>query len=128
MYFFLWNSTRRFTCIERLLQNSISSFTLTILPWITKFLFTDNIFLPRLIKKESCRSSHCIFQGVYALNMRSIKILQRSVVKVLITLLTKQYFYATYWLVINKCLRSVIGRNIWKTFPNAITKVTTRAW
>ena len=61
--------------------------------WMNKFLFTENMFLPRIIKQESCR---CIFQGVYALNTGSIKILQKGVVKVLITLLIKQYFYATY--------------------------------
>ena len=30
-------------------------------PWMNKFLITENIFLPRLIKQESCRSWHCIF-------------------------------------------------------------------
>ena len=58
--------------------------------WMNKFLFTENNLLPRLIKQESCRSSHCIFQIVYALNTRSIKLLRRSVVKVLIMLLIKQ--------------------------------------
>ena len=28
-------------------------------PWMNKFLFTENVFLPCLIKQESCRSSHC---------------------------------------------------------------------
>ena len=32
-------------------------------PWMNKFLITENIFLPRLIKQESYRSSHCIFRS-----------------------------------------------------------------
>ena len=48
---------------------------------VNKFIFTENNFLPRLIKQESYSSLHCIFQSVYALNTRSIKINQRSVVK-----------------------------------------------
>ena len=31
-------------------------------PWMNKFLITENIFLPRLIKQGSCRSSHSMFQ------------------------------------------------------------------
>ena len=47
-------------------------------------------FLPRLIKQERFRSLHCMCQGVYVLNTRSIKSLRRSVVKVFIMLLIKQ--------------------------------------
>ena len=32
-------------------------------PWMKKFLITENMFLPRLVKQKSCRSSHCIFQS-----------------------------------------------------------------
>ena len=53
-----------------------------IFPWINKFLFTENNFLPRSIKQGSYSSPHCIFQSVYSLNTRSIKIHRRSVVKV----------------------------------------------
>ena len=59
-------------------------------PWMNKFLFTEKNFLLRLIKQEGCRSSYCIFRSVYALNTCSIKLLQRSGVKVLIMLLIKQ--------------------------------------
>ena len=59
------------------------------LSWMTKFLFTENNLLPRLIKQESYSSLHCIFQSAYALT-RSTKILRRNVVRVLITLLIKQ--------------------------------------
>ena len=59
-------------------------------PWMNKFLFTENNFLPRLINQESCRSSHFIFQSVYVLNTRSTKLLRKSVVKLLIMLLIKQ--------------------------------------
>ena len=31
--------------------------------WMSKFLIRKNIFLPRLVKRESCRSSHCILQS-----------------------------------------------------------------
>ena len=65
-------------------------FLMTMLSQMSKFRFTENNFLPRLIKQGNCRSSHCIFQSVYALNTRSIKILRRSVIKVLITPLIKQ--------------------------------------
>ena len=61
-----------------------------IFPWVNKFLSTEDSFLPRLTKQESYSSSHCIFQSVYALNTRSIKIYRSSVVKVIITLLIKQ--------------------------------------
>ena len=64
-YFSLLSSTRRVTFMESLLQN----------------------FAISLIKQESYSSPHCIFQRVYALNTRSIKIPRRSVVKVLIMLL-----------------------------------------
>ena len=69
------NSARRFTCMESLLQNFISFLRSHMFPWMNKFIFTENIFLPRLIKDESCRSLHSIFQSVYALNMRNTKIL-----------------------------------------------------
>ena len=36
-------------------------------PWMNKFLITENIFLPRLIKQESCRSWHCIFLKILSL-------------------------------------------------------------
>ena len=56
--------------MESLLQNFIiSSFTLTYVPldylhaWMNKFLFTENNFLPLLIKQESYSSPHCIFQN-----------------------------------------------------------------
>ena len=81
LYFSLLNSTGRFTFMESLIQ---------MFPWMNKVLFTENNFLPRLIIQESFRSSHCIFQRVYTLNTRSINILRRSIVKVLITLLIKQ--------------------------------------
>ena len=57
---------------------------------MNEFPFTENNFLPRLIKQESCRSWHCILQSAYALNTRSIKLLRRSVIKALIMLLIKQ--------------------------------------
>ena len=69
------------------------------LGWINSLL-QKNIYITCLIKRKSFRFSHCIFQSVYALNTPSIKILRRSVVKVLFTLLVKQLF-RTYWLVIN---------------------------
>ena len=62
--------------MESLLQNFfISFFTITyvLLDWISKFLFTENSFLPCLIKQESFRSLDCVIQSVYTLNMRSIK-------------------------------------------------------
>ena len=60
-------------------------------PWMNKVFFTETkTFLPRLIKQESCRSWHCFYQSVYALNVRSVKILRRSVVKILIVLLIIQ--------------------------------------
>ena len=31
--------------------------------WMNKFLIMKNIFSPRLVKRESCGSSHCIFQS-----------------------------------------------------------------
>ena len=58
--------------------------------WMNKFLFTENNFLPRLMKQESCTSLYCIFHSVYALNTRSIELIRRIVVKVLIMLLIKQ--------------------------------------
>ena len=94
---------------------------------MNKFRLTENDFLPRLIKQESYRSSHCIFQSVYALNTRSIKTLRRIIVKVLITLLIKQQFYVPYWLATNKCLKSAIELNIWQMFLDIIIKVATRA-
>ena len=75
--------------------------------WINSLL-QKNIYITCLIKQESFRFSHCIFQSVYVLNTPSIKILRKSVVRVLITLLVKQWF-RTYWLVINIWLRSIIG-------------------
>ena len=80
--------------------------------WKNMFLFIENDFLFRLIKQESYRFLYCIFQSIYTLNAHSIKILGRSFVKALITLLIKQLFHAKEWLVINMCLRSAIGRNI----------------
>ena len=59
-------------------------------PWMNKFLITENMFLPRLVRYEGCRSLHCIFQNFQALNTRSTRVLRMSVVKVLITLLIKQ--------------------------------------
>ena len=51
----------RFAVMESLLQNFvISFFTLTYVPLMNKFHSTENNFLPRLIKQESYRSSHCI--------------------------------------------------------------------
>ena len=78
--------------MESLLQNFVICFlNLTYMfSWMNKFIFTENNFLPRLIKEESYRSLHCIFYSAYSLNMRSIKILAKSVVKVLITLLIKE--------------------------------------
>ena len=73
--------------MESLLQNFL---TLTYVPWINEFLFTEDNYLSRLINQESYSSQHCIFQGVYALNTRSINIHQRSNIKVFITLLIKQ--------------------------------------
>ena len=80
--------------------------------WKNMFLFIENNFLFRLIKQGSYRFLYCIFQSIYTLNTHSIKILGRSFVKALITLLIKQLFHAKEWLVINMCLRSAIGRNI----------------
>ena len=59
------------------------------LEWLNSF-FTENNFLPHLIEQESYSSPHCIFQSVYTLNTSTTKILRRSVVRVLITLLIKQ--------------------------------------
>ena len=53
-------------------------------PWINNFLFTENNFLPPLIKQGSYSSPHYIFRSVYGLNTCKIKIHRRSVVKVLI--------------------------------------------
>ena len=78
--------------MKSLLQNFVISFLLShMFPWwVKKFFLTENNFLPRVIKHESYSCTHCIFQSVYALNTRSIKILRRSVTRVLITLLIKQ--------------------------------------
>ena len=73
----------------------------------------DLLRMKELMKQESCRSSHRIFQSFEVSNTHSIKILRRSVIKLLIMLLIKQSFVVAYWLVINICLKSVIGRNIW---------------
>ena len=75
--------------MESLLQNFL---TLTYVPWINEFLFTEDNSLSHLIKQESYSSQHCIFQSGYAFNTRSIKIHQRSNVKVFITLLIKNNF------------------------------------
>ena len=75
---------------------------LDMFPWMNKFLITEKIFLPCLTKQEIFRSSHCIFQSFSAMNTHSIKIVRRSVVKVLITLLIKQEFVATCGLVFNE--------------------------
>ena len=56
------------------------------LGWI-KFHFTKNSFLPFIKQQKSFSSPHFVFQSVYALNTRSIKIHRRSFIKVLITLL-----------------------------------------
>ena len=70
--------------MESLLQDFVVSFfILTYVP-LNKFAFTENNGLPCLINQESYSSPHCIFQSVYALNKRSIKILRRCVVKELI--------------------------------------------
>ena len=63
--------------------------------WMNKFLFPDNNFLPRLIKKESYRSPHYIYVIVSALNTRSIKTDRRGS-EVLIMLLIKQQFDAAH--------------------------------
>ena len=77
--------------MESLFQDSLSFFILTYVPWMKIFLFTENIFLPRLTKQESSRSLHCTSEVFMpCMNTRSIKILRRSVVKVLILLLIKQ--------------------------------------
>ena len=79
---------------------------------MNKFLFTETFF-PSFNKKESNSLLHCVFYSVFALKSRSIKT-QRSVAKVLITLLIKQ-FYQAHWLVINICLKSVVGRKDFET-------------
>ena len=83
---------------------------LHIFPGMNKFPFNENDFLSRLIKQENCSSPQCTFLSVYVLKKGCLRIHQRSVVKILITLLIKQQFHATYWLIINIFLRSVIGR------------------
>ena len=50
-------------------------------PWMNRFLFTENNFLPRLVKQSRYISLHCIFQSVYALNMFSIKIHREVLIK-----------------------------------------------
>ena len=83
--------------IEKFLQKFISFFTLIcFLGWINSFFYRkqfspsfnhgDILYLHGLIKQESYRSPHCIFQSVYALNTRSLKILRKSAVEALITL------------------------------------------
>ena len=63
--------------MESLLQNFVISFLLShMFLWMNNFLFTENNFLPRLIKQENYSCPHCIFQSDYALNTRSIKILR----------------------------------------------------
>ena len=52
LYFSLLNSTRRFTFMESLLLSHM-------FPCMNKFLFTEDNFLPRLIKQESNSSPHC---------------------------------------------------------------------
>ena len=102
--FFLVNSTRRFTLMESLLQNFVFSFLLSHM--LNKFLFTENNFLPSLIKQENCRSSHCIFQSgcfEYTQYKNSPKECPQGI--------NQAINYATYLLVINICLRNVIGRN-----------------
>ena len=117
----LLNSTRRCTLysvrctlyMENLLQNLISFFTLTSVPLDEYVPFCRKQFSPLFNKTGNLQVFALYLPQVYPLNTRSIKILQRIVVKALITLLMKQYFYAKEWLVVNICLRSVIGRNIW---------------
>ena len=58
--------------------------------WMNKFRFTENSFLPRLVKQESCWSLHCIFQSVDVLNTCSIKDFRRSVAMLLMTIVIKQ--------------------------------------
>ena len=82
--------------MEILLHNFvISFFTLTYVLLDELIPFYRKQFSPSLNKTGKLQVSHCIFQSVYALNTRSIKLLRRSVVKVLIILLIKQ-LYATY--------------------------------
>ena len=101
--------------MESMLQNFvISFFTLTYVLLDELILFHGKNFTPRSIKKESYRYPHCIFQSVFSLNTRSVKSHWASVIKnytvIKITLLIKQQFYAAHSLVLNICLRSVIGR------------------
>ena len=98
-----------------MLQNFvISFFTLTYVLLDELIPFHGKNFAPRSIKKESYRYPHCIFQSVFALNTRSVKSHSARVIKdytvIKITLLIKRQFYAAHSLVLNICLRSVIGR------------------
>ena len=82
LQFSLLDSAGRFSFVESFLLNFvISFFTLAHVPLKN--------FIPCLIKKESCSSSQCIFQSVFAFNTRSTKTHRRSVAKVLIMPLVK---------------------------------------
>ena len=95
LYFPLLNYIARFTFMGRFLQNFVlfPFLFLHLFIWMNKFLFPENNFLPRLVKKESYRSSHYIYVIVSALNTRSIKTHRRGS-KVLIMLLIEQQFDA----------------------------------
>ena len=109
MYFVL---SKMYSVHGKFITEFIFFFTLTSVPLDEYVPFRRKQFSPSFNKTGDLQVFALYLPQVYPLNTRSTKILQRSVVKALITLLMKQYFYATEWLVVNLCLRSVIGRNI----------------
>ena len=98
--------------MENLLQNLISFFTLTSVPLDEYVPFCRKQFSLSFNKTGNLQVFAFYLPQIYPLDTPSIKTLQRSVVTALITLLMKQHFYATEWLIVNICLRSVIRRNI----------------
>ena len=72
------------------------------LSWIDQFFFIENNFLHCLVKQECYSSSHFIFQ--YKIPPKECRQSVNYAINEIIT----------QWLVINICLRTVVGRNISK--------------
>ena len=115
LYFSLLNSTGIFTL--SLFHNFISFFfTLTLISFLLfLFFFVISSFYRRKFSPSFNKTQKLQFSAFYLPKCSFLEYAQcirRSVVRVLITLLIKQQFSATYLLLINIRLRSVIGRNI----------------
>ena len=116
LYFSLLNSTGIFTL--SLFHNFVISFffTLTLISFLLfLFFFVISSFYRRKFSPSFNKTQKLQFSAFYLPKCSFLEYAQcirRSVVRVLITLLIKQQFSATYLLLINIRLRSVIGRNI----------------